>query len=209
MTFYDLILKKNKSMRRKIILASKSEQRKKLLEIIGLDFEIEESNYAKDMTEKMPAHKLAQKLALGKARDVAKKHKDAIIIGADTFIVLGKEFLGKPRAPQKAKEMLKKISGKKHKLITGIAIIDTKKNRVFTDYEITEIWFKKLNKKEIEEYIKTGEPLDKAGGYAIQKLGCLFIKKINGNYTNAVGLPINKIYEYLLKLDVDILKYQN
>jgi len=190
---------------RKIILASKSEQRKKLLKIIGLDFEIEKSDYMEDMTEKLPAYKLAQKLALGKARAVAKKHKNAIIIGADSFVVLGKEFLGKPHTSQKANEMLKKISGKKHQLITGIAIIDTKKNKTITDYEITEVWMKKLSNKEIEEYIKTGEPLHKAGGYAIQKLGCLFIEKINGSYTNAVGLPINKIYEYLLKLDVNIL----
>ena len=190
---------------RKIILASKSKQRKKLLEIIGLDFQIEKSNYIEDMTEKIPAHKLAQKLALGKARDVAKKHKNAIIIGADTFVVLGKEFLGKPHTPQKAREMLKKISGKKHQLITGIAIIDTKKNKTIIDYEITEVWIKKMFDKEIKEYIKTGEPLDKAGGYAIQKLGCLFIEKINGGYTNVVGLPINKVYEHLLKLKVDIL----
>ena len=194
---------------RKIILASKSKQRKKLLEIIGLDFEIEKSDYVEDMTEKIPAHKLAQKLALGKAQDVAKKHKNAIIIGADTFVILGKEFLGKPHTPRKAKEMLKKISGKKHQLITGIAIIDTKRNKIFTDYEITEVWFKKISDKEIAKYIKTGEPLDKAGGYAIQKLGCLFIEKINGGYTNVVGLPINKVYEYLLKLGVDILKRQN
>lgn len=192
-------------MKRKIILASGSTQRKKLLETIGLDFEIEKSNYKEDMSEKMPAHKLVQKLALGKAQDVAQKHKNAIIIGADSFVVLGKEFLGKPRTPQKARKMLKKISGKKHQLITGIAIIDTKRNKTFTDYEITEVWFKKLSAKEIENYIKTGEPLDKAGSYAIQKLGCILIKKINGNYTNVVGLPINKIYEYLLKLDVDIL----
>jgi septum formation protein len=192
-------------MQRKIILASGSEQRKKLLKTIGLDFEIEKSDYIEDMTEKLPAHKLVQKLALGKAQNVAKKYKNAIIIGADTFIVLEKEFLGKPHTPQKAKKMLKKISGKKHKLITGIAIIDTKENKIFTDYEITEVWFKKMSNKEIKEYIKTGEPLDKAGGYAIQKLGCLFIEKINGNYTNVVGLPINKVYEYLLKLGVDIL----
>lgn len=197
-------------MKRKIILASKSEQRKELLKIIGLDFEIKKSNYIEDMTEKLPAYKLAQKLALGKANDVAKKHKNAIIIGADSFVILGKEFLGKPHTPQKAKETLRKISGKKHKLITGIAIIDTKKNKVITDYEITEVWIKKLSNKEIEEYIRTDEPLDKAGGYAIQKLGCLFIEKINGGYTNIVGLPINKIYEHLLKLDINILKlYKN
>ena len=192
-------------MKRKIILASSSKQRKKLLEIIGLDFKIEKSDYIEDMTEKIPAHKLVQKLAFGKAQDVAKKHRNAIVIGADSFVILEKKFLGKPRTPQKAREMLKKISGKKHQVITGIAIIDTEKNKIFTDYEITEVWMKKLTAKEIEKYIKTGEPLGKAGGYAIQKFGCLFIKRINGNYTNVVGLPINKIYEYLLKLDVNIL----
>ncbi len=192
-------------MKRKIILASGSPQRKKLLETIGLDFEIEKSNYKEDISEKIPAYKLAQKLALGKAQDVAQKHKNAIIIGADSFVVLGKEFLGKPRTPQKAKEMLKKISGKKHQLITGIAIIDTKRNKIFTDYEITEVWLKKLNAKEINSYVKTKEPLDKAGGYAIQGIGSILIEKINGNYTNVVGLPINKVYKYLLKLGVNIL----
>ncbi|MCK4525174.1 MAG: septum formation inhibitor Maf [Candidatus Andersenbacteria bacterium] len=192
-------------MKRKIILASGSPQRKKLLETIGLDFEIEKSNYKEDISEKIPAYKLAQKLALGKAQDVAQKHKNAIIIGADSFVVLGKEFLGKPHTPQKAKEILKKISGKKHQLITGIAIIDTKRNKIFTDYEITEVWLKKLNAKEINSYVKTKEPLDKAGGYAIQGIGSILIEKINGNYTNVVGLPINKVYKYLLKLGVNIL----
>ena len=196
-------------MKRKIILASKSKQREKLLKIIGLDFVIEKSNYEEDMSEKLPAHKLAQKLALGKAQDIAQKHKDAIIIGADTFVILGKEFLGKPRTSQKAREMLKKISGKKHQLITGIAIIDTKKNKIITDYEITEVWFKKLSKKEIENYIKIGEPLNKAGGYTIQGIGAIFVQKMNGNFDSAVGLPVGKVYEYLLKLGVDILKHQN
>ncbi|MEA1936492.1 MAG: nucleoside triphosphate pyrophosphatase [Patescibacteria group bacterium] len=191
---------------RKIILASKSKQREKLLKIIGLDFEIEKSDYLEDMTEKIPAYKLARKLAFGKAQDIAQKHKDAIVIGADTFLILGKELLGKPHTPQKAKKMLRKISGKKHKIITGVAIIDTKKNKVFTDCEITEIWFKKLSEKEIEKYIRTSEPLDKAGSYTIQGIGAIFVKKINGNFDSAVGLPIGKIYKYLLKLGVDVLE---
>jgi septum formation protein len=193
-------------MKRKIILASGSPQRKKLLKIIGLDFEVEKSSYQENVTEKLPANKLAQKLAFGKAQDIAQRHKNAIVIGADSFVILGKEFLGKPHTSQKAREMLKKISGKKHQLITGIAIIDTKKNKIFTDYEITEVWVKKLTDQEIEEYVKTKEPLDKAGGYAIQKLGCILIEKINGGYTNVVGLPINMVYKYLLKLGVDILE---
>ncbi len=192
-------------MKRIIILASRSLQRKKLLETIGLNFEIETSNFKEDMTEKLPVNKLAQKLALGKAQDVAKKHKNAIIIGADTFAILGKELLGSPRTQQEAKEMIKKISGKKHKIITGFAIIDTGKNKTITDYDITDVWFKKLTHKEINNYIKLDKSLDKAAGYSIQEIGSLFIEKINGNYASVVGLPIGKIYKHLLKLGVNIL----
>ena len=193
-------------MKRKIILASKSEPREIILAATGLKFEVQKSSYKEDMTEKIPAHKLVQKLALGKAQNVAEKNKNAIIIGADSFVVLGKEFLGKPHTVKKAKEMLKKISGKKHQLITGIAIIDTKKDKTITDYDITEVYFKKLSEKEIDLYIKTKEPLKKAGGYAVQGTGSVLIEKINGNHTNVIGLPTNKIYKHLLKLDVDILK---
>ena len=191
-------------MQRKIILASKSKQRKKLLKIIGLDFKIEKSNYIEDMTEKIPAQKLVQKLALGKAMAVAKKHKNAIIIGADSFVVLEKEFLGKPHTSQRAEKMLKKISGKKHKLITGIAIIDTKKNKVITDYEITEVWFKKLTAKEIEEYIKTGEPLDKAGAYGVQRKGALLVEWVKGCFYNVVGLPLARLLSLLRELGYGI-----
>lgn len=192
-------------MKRIIILASRSLQRKKLLETIGLNFEIETSNFKEDMTEKLPVNKLAQKLALGKAQDVAKKHKNAIIIGADTFAILGKELLGSPRTQQEAKEMIKKISGKKHKIITGFAIIDTGKNKTITDYDITDVWFQPLTHKEINNYIKLDKSLDKAAGYSIQEIGSLFIEKINGNYASVVGLPIGKIYKHLLKLGVNIL----
>ncbi|MEA2097584.1 MAG: Maf family protein [Patescibacteria group bacterium] len=193
-------------MKRKIILASKSKPRKTILATTGLKFEVQKSRYKEDMSEKIPAHKLVQKLALGKAQNVAKKHKNAIIIGADSFVVLDKEFLGKPHTAQKAKKMLKKLSGKKHQLITGIAIIDTKKNKIITDYNITEVYFKKLSEKEIDLYIKTKEPFKKAGGYAVQGIGSVLIEKINGNHTNVIGLPTNKIYKHLLKLGVNILE---
>lgn len=193
-------------MKRKIILASKSKPRKTILTATGLKFEVQKSSYKEDMNEKIPAYKLVQKLALGKAQNIAKKHENAIIIGADSFVVLDKEFLGKPHTAKRAKEMLKKISGKKHQLITGIAIIDTKKDKTITDYDITEVYFKKLSEKDIDLYIKTKEPLKKAGGYAVQGAGSVLIEKINGNHTNVIGLPTNKIYKHLLKLGVNILK---
>ncbi|MCK5413485.1 MAG: septum formation protein Maf [Candidatus Pacebacteria bacterium] len=193
-------------MKRKIIIASGSESRKKLVKSIGFNFLFEKSEYKKDMTEKLSARKLAQKLALGKAQDVAQKHPNAIIIGIDSFVILDDEFLGKPHTPQEARVMLKKMSGKKHESIAGIAIIDTKNEKVVTDYETTGVWINKLTDKEIEDYVRTGEPLNKAGSYAIQKLGCILIDKIDGNYTNVLGLPVNKLYKHLIKLGVNILE---
>ncbi len=192
-------------MKRKIILASGSKSRKNLLNAIGLNFEIQKSDYKENMDEKLPAHKLAQKLALGKAKSVAKKYKDAIVIGADSFGILNGKFLGKPRTASETKKMLRKLSGKKHELVTGIAIIDTRNNKTITDYDIGEVWIKKLTGKEINLYIKTEEPLDKAPSYTIDGIGSIFIEKINGNHSTIIGLPIQKIYKHLLKLGVNIL----
>jgi septum formation protein len=194
-------------VKRKIILASGSKQRKKLLEMMGIDFEIQKSNYEEDMTEKLPAHLLAEKLAMGKAMDVAKNNKDAIIIDADSFGILDGQFLGKPHTSKKAKNMLQKLSGEKHEFITGIAIIDTKNKKTITDHEITQVYFKEISEKEIDLYVRTKEPLDKAGSYSIQGRGSFFIEKIEGNYSNAVGLPINKLYKHLLSFDVNLLEY--
>ena len=193
-------------MKRKIIIASGSESRKRLVKSLGFNFETEKSNYDEDMSEKLPAHKLAQKLALGKAQDVAQKHPNAIIIGADTFGIIDKKLIGQAKTSTEAKKVLKLINGRKHKLITGIAIIDTKNNKIISDYDISEVWIKKLSKKEIDSYIKTGEPLFKAPAYTIEKLGSVFIEKINGSDTAIVGLPMNKIYKHLLRLKINLLE---
>ncbi len=193
-------------MKRKIILASGSESRKRLIKTIGFNFEIEKSNYEEDMSEKLPAYKLAKKLAFGKAQAVAQKHKNAIIIGADSFGILNGKFIGQAKTSKDAKNVLKLISGKKHKLITGIAIIDTKKNKIILDYDKSEVWIKKLSEKEINDYIKTKEPLFKAPAYTIEKLGSVFIEKISGSHTSIIGLPINKIYKHLLTLGVNLFE---
>lgn len=191
---------------RKIILASGSENKKKLIESIGLNFLIEKSEYEEDMSEKLPAIKLAKKLALGKAQNVAKRHKNAIIIGADTFGIINNKFIGQAKTPKEAKKILKLLSGRKHKIITGIAIIDTQKNRIICDHDISQVWIKKLSTKEIDSYIKTKEPMFRASAYAIQKLGSVFIEKIDGNHMGIIGLPIGKIHKHLLKLNVNILE---
>lgn len=192
-------------MTKRIILASGSEARKKLLEKIKLDFEIEPSNYEEIMTPGTPPEELAVELALGKARDVASKNTDAIIIAADSFVILDGEYLGKPHSAEEARVMLRKISGKKQSFVTGMAIIDTNSGKTFTDFEISEIWVKEISDDEIEDYIKTGEPFSKAGGYAIQEIGSIFIEKVNGSYTSIVGLPIDKVYKILKELGVKVI----
>ena len=192
-------------MKRTIVLASGSKQRKKLLEMTGINFEVRKSDYEEDMTEKLPPADLAKKLALGKARDVAKHYKDAIIIGADSFGVLDGKLLGKPPTVEEAKKMLRFLSGRKHELITGLAIIDTASGREISDCDVGQVWVKDLTDEEIDLYVKTGEPLDKAPSYTIEGIGATIVEKIDGNYSSIIGLPLNKVYRYLLELGVNIL----
>lgn len=190
---------------KKIILASGSEARKKLLENIKLDFEIQKSNFEEVMDPSTPPEKLAVELALGKAQDVAKNNKNAIVIAADSFVILDNEYLGKPHSAEEARIALRKISGKKQNFVTGIAVIDTDSGTTITDYDLSEIWMQEISDQEIEDYIRTGEPFSKAGGYAIQEIGSIFVKKVNGNHTGIVGLPINKLYKILTKLGVKVI----
>ena len=190
---------------KKIILASQSPRRRDLLKQIGLEFEIDPSNYEEDMSLKMKPNKLAEFLSLGKAKDISQRHKDSIIISADTIVAIGGEVFGKPKTSERAKYMLKKFSGKAHSVITGFTIIDTGTNKQITKSVETKVYFKSLSEKEIDAYIATGEPLDKGGGYAIQGLAALFVEKIEGDYFNIVGLPILALTEELKNLGVKIL----
>ncbi|OGZ73112.1 MAG: septum formation protein Maf [Candidatus Staskawiczbacteria bacterium RIFCSPLOWO2_01_FULL_38_12b] len=189
---------------KKIILASSSLRRKNLLEQIGLEFEIDPSNYQEDMNLKMNPRKLAEYLSLRKAQDVALRHKDSIIIAADTFCVLGKEVLGKPKTKENAKIMLQKLSGKAHSVITGFTIIDTETGKKFSKSIETKVYFKDVPEQEIDAYIATGEPLEFAGSYAIQHLGGLFVEKIEGDYFNIVGLPILPLTVELKKFGINV-----
>ena len=190
---------------KKIILASQSPRRKQLLEKIGLKFEIYPSNYEEDMSLKMEPNKLAEYLSLGKAKDVAQKHKDSIIISADTIVAIDGEVFGKPRTSEKAKYMLQKFSGKAHSVITGFTIIDTETNKQITKSVETKVYFKNLPEKEIDAYIATEEPLEKGGGYAIQGLAALFVEKIEGDYFNIVGLPILALTTELKNFGINTL----
>ena len=157
------------------------------------------------MTLKMKPKKLAEYLALGKVKNVAQRHKDSIIIAADTFCVLDKEVLGKPRTKENAKIMLQKLSGKVHSVITGFTIIDTETNKQVSKSIETKVYFKPISNKEIDAYIASGGPLEFAGAYAIQHLGGLFVEKIEGDYFNIVGLPILPLTVELKKFGINIL----
>ena len=179
------------------VLASKSPRRLELLKTIIPDIEvippeIDEST----ITSKKPAN-LVMKLSQAKGRDVIVKHKKENVIAADTVVVLENEILGKPDNEKHAKEMLKKLSGRTHKVITGVSVFI--KDFCFSFYDETVVEFYNLNDAEIEWYVSTGEPLDKAGGYGIQGHGKIFIKSINGDYFNVVGFPIAKFYQKLKK----------
>ena len=190
---------------RKIVLASGSPRRKKLLEQIGLDFTVSESGYEeKSLPDANPAE-VAKFLSLEKANLAAVKHKDSIIIAADTVVVIGNEILGKPSSEEEAREMLRKLSDNTHSVITGFTIIDTKHNKTFTSFVETKVTFKDLSELEMAAYVETGEPLDKAGAYAVQGKGGLFVKKIEGDYFNVVGLPIFAVSQALSDFGVDIL----
>ncbi|MDD4984976.1 MAG: Maf family protein [Dehalococcoidales bacterium] len=190
---------------KEIILASASPRRKELLGNIGLRFEVEPSNYTEDITSDLQPHALARKISLEKARAVADRHRNAIVIAADTFIVFGSQILGKPHTEIKARKMLEAISGKSHSVITGFSIIDTDKNKTLSRSVETKVYFRRLTSSEIDSYIKSKEPLDKAGAYAINGLGAVFVDKIEGDYFNVVGLPLSALTEALKEFGINIL----
>jgi len=191
----------------KIILASTSPRRKKLLETIGLPFSIEKSNYPEVLDQKITAEKLAEQLAFKKADTVAKKHQNALVIGADTFIVFRGKYLGKPANDKDAKAMLQMLSGKKHQVVSAFCLIDTSSKKVIIKSITSNVWLRKIAEKEIDLYLKTKEPQGKAGAYAVQELGMIFVKKIEGDYQAIVGLSIHELSNALTEFGVSILKY--
>jgi septum formation protein len=177
-----------------------------LLGNFGLKFRIVPANIEEYFPKKIQNIAIfVSNLALEKAKEVAKR-KSGIIIGADTVVVLGGRILGKPSNRAGAKKMLGLLSGKTHKVITGIGIIDTVKGSTYKTFETTHVTFRKLSKEEIDFYVTSGSPMDKAGAYGIQDdFGSTFVKKINGDYFNIMGLPIVKTYLLLKKvLDIGI-----
>jgi septum formation protein len=191
---------------KKIILASASPRRKELLEKIGLKFEIDASNCAEEIGPALEPDELVRRISLAKAKSVAPRHKDALIIAADTIGVIGKKLLGKPHTADEARKMLAQISGKSHEVITGFTVLDTETNKVFSGTVSTLVYIKELTKKEIDAYVQIGEPLDKAGAYGIQGMGAVIVEKIEGDYYNVMGLPLSALAGVLQEFGINVLE---
>ncbi len=191
-------------MAKRIILASASPRRKELMKKLAIPFEVKVSNFEEFIDSTIDPHTLAKKLSLGKAQAVASDCKNSIIIGADTFVVCQGEIMGKAHNNEEAMVMLNKLNGKPHFVITGFTVIDTKTHKTVSNSEQSTVYFKKLQKKEIDDYIKSGEPLEKAGAYAIQGLGAKIVKSYEGDYDNIVGLPINSLSKTLTEFGIKI-----
>ncbi len=190
---------------KEIILASASPRRKELLEKTGLKFRVEPPDYQEHLDSTTEPHRLAMTISLEKAKSVAARHPDALIIAADTFILVDRQILGQPHTESEAGRMLQTLNGRSHKVITGFSIIDTGSRKTLSDSVETTVHIKKLTAAEIDAYIKSGEPLDKAGGYAIQGLGAVIVAGIEGDYYNVVGLPLSALTEALKEFGINVL----
>lgn len=174
-----------------IVLASASPRRQELLKLIFNEFSVVPSDAEETVPDSLGAEETAEYLAKIKAYSVAKKHPESTVIGADTCVVAGGTVLGKPKDINDARKMMKMLSGKTHKVITGCAIVNEGKVTSFSTE--TQVEFYSLTDGEIEDYINTDEPYDKAGGYGIQGKASLFVKGIKGDYFNVVGLPVAEL----------------
>ncbi len=181
----------------RIILASKSPRRRELMEMLKLPFEVivsdidERIDYDNDLVKEI------ESLSYRKAYAVYKDHQDALVIGSDTIVKIGNDVLGKPRSIEHARNMLKELSGRTHEVVTGVTIICN--GQVETFSSVAEVTFYPMTEEEIDEYLETNEPMDKAGSYAIQGDAAKFIRSINGDYYTIVGLPIAELYHRLKK----------
>lgn len=190
---------------KQLILASGSPARKEILNRTKIPFIVDVSNYEEDMTLNLEPKDLATYLSKGKAQDVANKHKNAVVLGADSFAVFDKQLLGKPPTIERAKEMLSMLSGKAHSFVTGFTIIDTTDGKVYSDTVETKVYFKMLSADDIDGYLAKENVLNNAGAYIIQDLGAVLIEKIEGSYSNVMGLPIAQVAAALKQFNINFL----
>lgn len=183
----------------KVVLASQSPRRRELMGLLFRQFEVQSPQVEETAAPGLAPWKLVEELAARKALAVAAgAAPDTLVVGADTVVAVGGQILGKPHGPEEAAAMLHTLSGRAHMVYTGVCLARGGKKQAF--HAGTRVQFKPLSDQEIAWYLSTGEPFDKAGGYGIQGLGSRFVRGIDGDYFNVMGLPVNLIYEKLALL---------
>lgn len=182
---------------KEIILASNSPRRKALLEKYNIPFFVVSPNIQERHQTIMSPQELAMALAFEKAHDVSLNYSDRTILAADTIVAFEERILGKPSNPEEAEEYLRLLAGNQHRVITGFAVINLRSGYKRIDYVESFVHFRNLTDKEISEYVKSEEPYDKAGGYAIQGMASVFVERYDGDYENIVGLPVQKVLPFL------------
>ena len=190
----------------RIILASASPRRAELLRQIRVEFELLPGQVEERPHPDEAPGDYITRIARAKVIGTARKHDAGLVIGADTIVVLDGRLMGKPEDEKAAERMLTQLSGRWHAVMTGVALYDIETRAEVADYDKTLVKFARLTEREIEWYIATGEPMDKAGAYGIQGLGGLFVEEIAGNYYNVVGLPIPLVYRLARRLGYSFVK---
>lgn len=190
---------------KKIILASASPRRRELLERLGLEFVVKVPSYDEEDLLNLPPYEYVEKSSLGKAKALVEAG-GGLIISADTIGIYKGAIIGKPNGSSSAFNMLKMLSGKTHEVVTAFTILDSTTGKSVTQAVSTKVYIRKITDEEINSYVKSGEPLDKAGAYAIQGLGALFVEKIEGDYYNVVGLPLSALAQALKGFGVNVLE---
>jgi len=194
-------LQSNSPLKERLVLASKSPRRLEILQAVGWEFEAIAANVDETRYELEDAVSYVKRLAQTKAETVAGKLRGGLVLGADTVVVIGEEILGQPRDDEEARRMLSLLSGRWHAVLTGVALVRCgQPPYALVEHETTRVRFSEMSIAEIDWYVSTGEPKGKAGAYAIQGKGALFIEEIQGDYFNVVGLPVRLAYEMSHKI---------
>lgn len=185
-----------------IILASKSPRRRELLSLVGFtDFMVIPSDAEENISLPDPGETVRQ-IALAKARDVSSRHPSALVIASDTLVFLDGQALGKPKDASDAKRMLTSLSGRRHEVFSGVALLKGGDETSF--YEKTDVFFRRMTGSEIDAYIRSGEPMDKAGAYGAQGRGAVFIERIEGDFFNVMGLPVCRLVLALSEMGIPL-----
>lgn len=192
-------------MKTRLVLASASPRRQELLKQIGLEFTVKPSSFVEDEGMAGSPGEVAMHNALGKAREVAAELDSGLILGADTVVVCDEHLLGKPRDREDAERMLRLLSGRWHEVLTAVALVDASTHRLRQSLVRTRVHMHVLSASEIEGYLNSGEPFDKAGAYGIQGLAAQFIDRIDGCYFNVVGLPLSATVQMMQSLAEDLV----